>query len=290
MRALNKVLAATDGSGHGLAAVVTGAALAERAGAAIEVTAVVEVLLLPPSPPGVDPQELEPEFVTDVRRRAAAQAAEAGAAGATVHVRAGIASKLVNKVAEEIDADLLVVGANPQPAMARSLVGATGRRILYLADRPVLVASTARREPFKRVLAAVDLSEESGPVLETAWALARSEGAQLRALFVLEPLPMMLSKVVRQREEERREQGRAELARVIVESGLSSEHGVEPRLREGEAGEEILEEAQEWDADLIVLGTHGFGFFDRYMFGRTSLYVLRHGHRATLVVPRAARG
>jgi nucleotide-binding universal stress UspA family protein len=66
---------------------------------------------------------------------------------------------------------------------------------------------------------------------------------------------------------------------------MASEATVEARTREGEAGEGILEEAQDWDADLIVLGTHGFGFFDRLMLGRTSLYVLRHGHRATLVVP-----
>jgi nucleotide-binding universal stress UspA family protein len=37
---------------------------------------------------------------------------------------------------------------------------------------------------------------------------------------------------------------------------------------------------------LIVMGSHGFGFFNRLLLGSISLYVLRHGHRATLVVPR----
>jgi len=288
MHEVTKVLAATDGSGHGRAAVVTGAAVADRAGASLDVVTVVEVLLLPPSPPGVDPRELEPKFVREARERAAEQASEGGAPDAAVHVRAGMAPKLVNKIAEDIGADLIVLGASPQPARARSLVGATGRRILYLAERPVLVANSARREPFKRVLAAVDLSERSGPVLESAWALAKAEGALMRALFVVEPLPMMLAKVVRQNEEERTRQGREELERILEEAGLAAE--AEPRMREGEAGQEILEEAQDWDADLIVLGTHGFGFFDRLMFGRTSLYVLRHGHRATLVVPATGTG
>jgi len=288
MREVTKVLAATDGSGHGRAAVITGAAVAHRASASLDVVTVVEVLLLPPSPPGVDPRELEPEFVRGARERAAEQASEGGAPDAPVHVRAGVAPKLVNKIAEDIGADLIVLGASPQPARARSLVGATGRRILYLAERPVLVANSARREPFKRVLAAVDLSEESGPVLESAWALAKAEGAQMRALFVVEPLPMMLAKVVRQDEEERKRQGRNGLERILEKVGLAAE--AEPRMRQGQAGEEILEEAQDWDADLIVLGTHGFGFFDRLMFGRTSLYVLRHGHRATLVVPAMGIG
>ena len=287
MREVTKVLAATDGTGHGRAAVVTGAALADRAGATFEVATVVEVLLLPPSPPGVDPRELEPGFVREVREKATEQASEAGAPDAHVHVRAGLAPKLVNKIAEETGVDLIVLGASPQPARARSLVGATGRRILYLADRPVLVANSARREPFKRVLAAVDLSEESGPVLESAWAVAKAEGAQMRALFVVEPLPMMLAKVVRQNENERRQLGRQELERILEKAGLGSE--VEPRVRDGAAGEMILEEAQDWDADLIVLGTHGFGFFERLMLGSTSLYVLRHGHWATLVVPTPQR-
>jgi nucleotide-binding universal stress UspA family protein len=291
MLEVNKVLAATDGSGHGLAAVVTGAAVAGRAAAAFEVATVVEVLLLPPSPPGVDSRELEPEIVKQVRERVSGQAEEAGVGGVPIHVRAGLAPQLVNKVAEEVNADLIVVGANPHPARARSLVGATGRRILYLANRPVLVANSARREPFRRVLAGVDLSEESGPVLETAWAIARAEGAELRLLFVLEPLPLMLAKVVRYDEEERRRLGREGLEKVLNAAELPAEPAVEPRMREGDPGEEILEEAQEWDADLIVVGTHGFGFFDRLVLGRTSLYVLRHGHRAALVVPaKGTRG
>jgi nucleotide-binding universal stress UspA family protein len=112
----------------------------------------------------------------------------------------------------------------------------------------------------------------------------------MRALFVLEPLPMMLAKVVRYNQEERVGQGREELERVLNDVSLSAEPSVEPRMREGEAGREILQEAEDWDADLVVLGTHGFGFFERLMLGRTSLHVLRHGHRATLVVPWAESG
>ncbi len=59
-------------------------------------------------------------------------------------------------------------------------------------------------------------------------------------------------------------------------------------IREGHAGHEILHAAEEWGADLIIMGTHGFGFFNRLLLGSISVYVLRHGHLATLVVPRAA--
>ncbi len=292
MSNIKKVLAASDGSEHGLSAVVTGAAWAQRAGADFEVTTVVEVLLLPPAyaPPGVDAAEYELAFVKEAREKVEAQAREAGAADAPLHVRAGLAPQLVNKVAEETAADLIVVGANPQPVLAKSLVGSTGRRILYLADRPVLVASAARREPFQRVLAAVDLSEASRGVLETAWSLAVADRAELRALYVLEPLPLMLARITGDREEERRRKGREETERVLEAVGLTGEEAIQGRMREGHAGREILEEAQDWDADLIVVGSHGFGFFDRLMLGSTALFVLRHGHRATVVVPHGEPG
>lgn len=286
MRELNKILAATDGSEHGLAAVVTGATLAERAGAGFEVATVLEILLLPPpyALPGPDAAEFELEFMQEARAKAIEQARQGGAGDAPIHVRAGLAPQLVNKVAQESGSDLIVVGANPQPALARSLVGPTGRRILYLADRPVLVASEARRAPYRRIVAAVDLSQTSLAVLECAWTLAKVDGAELCALFVLEPLPMMLARVARLREEGLRKAS-SELGRVLIEAGLSTEGTVVKRIREGNAGREILQEAQSADADLVVLGTHGFGFFDRLMLGSTSLYVLRHGNRELLVVP-----
>ncbi len=287
MAELKKVLAATDGSEHGLNAVVTGAGWARRAGARFEAVTVVEVLLLPPAhaPPGVDATEFEPALVTEARESLEAQVREAEAADAPLHVRAGLAPQLVNRVADEVKANLLVVGADPQPAMARSLVGSTGRRILYLADRPVLLANEARREPFRRVLAAVDLSDMSSAVLESSWSIAKADGAELRVLYVLEPVPLMLARKASYEESERSRHGEDQMRRILAAAGLQKERAVRERLRQGHAGREILQEAQDWDADLIAVGTHGFGFFDRLLFGSTALYVLRHGHRSTLVVP-----
>jgi nucleotide-binding universal stress UspA family protein len=151
----------------------------------------------------------------------------------------------------------------------------------------VLVASNARREPYRRIIAAVDLSDETGSVLESAWTVAKVDGAEVRALFVLEPLPKVMARAARFPEAERVLNAEAEIERLLGATGLLSEERVVRRMREGHAGREILREAQEWDADLLVLGTHGFGFFDRLMLGGTALYVLRHGHRAMLVVPRA---
>jgi nucleotide-binding universal stress UspA family protein len=261
-------------------------------GAAFEATTIVEVLLLPPeyAPPGVEPGAFELEFIREAREKAEAQLHDADAAGAPLHVRAGFAAELVNKVAGETGADLIVVGAHPEPALAHTLVGSTGRRILYLADRPVLLASEPRRDPFRRIIAAIDLSAQSGRVLDAAGAVARADRAELRVLYVLEPLPVLLVKSAIYDEAEHRRHSREQLEAMLDATGLAREEWVAGRMREGRAGTEILEEAQDWDADLIVMGSHGFGFFDRLLLGSTPLYVLRHGHRATLIVPSADKG
>jgi len=281
---LKKVLAATDGSEHGAAALVTAAAIAKRANAALEVVSVLEVLLLPV---GVEAQEYESEFAGELREKVEGQMKEAGVAGAPLHLRSGLAPPLITEQAADSDASLLVVGAHPKPAVARFLVGSTAERVIRMAHRPVLVATAERADPFKRILAAVDLSRHSIPVLEAAAGIAQSDRAELRALYVEDRLTPMLLEAALFDEREARHHTTKQFADTVNRVSLPSEVMLSRELREGHAGHEILDEAGDWNADLIVMGTHGFGFFNRMLLGSTSTYVLRHGHRATLIVPRA---
>ncbi len=287
MSGLKRVLAATDGSEHGACAVTSGAALARRAGATFEVVSVVEVLLLPQAyaPEGDKAAFYEDRLLAASRQQAEVQAREAGAPGAPVHVSGGLAAPVVAQTAERLAADLVVVGAHPQPAVARFLVGSTAERVIRLAHCPVLVATERRSEAFRRILAAVDLSPQSRGILETATSIAGVDGAEIRVIYVHEPLPPMLSEAALFGEEELVELQRSAFQRLIAETTPAA--GMESRERRGNSGEEIVKEAEAWDADLIVVGTHGFGFFNRLLLGSTSLYVLRHGHWATIVVPQA---
>ena len=63
--------------------------------------------------------------------------------------------------------------------------------------------------------------------------------------------------------------------------------GREPatRLLYGEAEKEIRERAGEWHADLVVLGTHGRGGFERFLLGSVAADVVRRGPTSVLVIP-----
>jgi nucleotide-binding universal stress UspA family protein len=51
---------------------------------------------------------------------------------------------------------------------------------------------------------------------------------------------------------------------------------VTPILKRGRPKEAILDEADRWGADLIVLGSHGYGAFRRLFLGSVSLAVATH--------------
>jgi len=66
---------------------------------------------------------------------------------------------------------------------------------------------------------------------------------------------------------------------------------VEPRLLEHHStqiGEGIIEDAQKWQADLIVMGTHGRRGFARDVLGSDAVYVTGHAPVPVLLVRSTA--
>ena len=60
------------------------------------------------------------------------------------------------------------------------------------------------------------------------------------------------------------------------------------KVRIGEHGTEILAEAEEWGAEMVVLGTQGRGGFSRFLIGSVAESVVRSAPCDVLVIPAAA--
>jgi nucleotide-binding universal stress UspA family protein len=56
-----------------------------------------------------------------------------------MHVEFGKPSETLVRVAEEVGADLIVLGTNPHSALHRRLIGATANKVLNRANCSVLV-------------------------------------------------------------------------------------------------------------------------------------------------------
>jgi nucleotide-binding universal stress UspA family protein len=78
-------------------------------------------------------------------------------------------------------------------------------------------------------------------------------------------------------------EGDDELAQTIEALGVDPAI-VDRRLVEGASGQMIIHVADEVDADVIVVGSHGRGWFKRVVIGSISEYVLHHSSRPVLVV------
>ena len=71
-------------------------------------------------------------------------------------------------------------------------------------------------------------------------------------------------------------------------SGLEAENVSELEIitetRSGPARDVILDEAKAWDADLIVLGSHGYKGWQRFLLGSVSQAVATHAHCSVEIV------
>lgn len=73
--------------------------------------------------------------------------------------------------------------------------------------------------------------------------------------------------------------------KVLKNSGAVS---VEHEVLAGPPARSIVEMADEWNADLIVVGSHGRGFWSRALLGSVSDSVSKHAKCSVLVVRKKA--
>ena len=142
---------------------------------------------------------------------------------------------------------------------------------------------------YRRMLAAVDLSEDSRAVATRACELAREFGASLQLLHVvefvpIEPMSDSLVPVV-QIDEQMMTRARTQIDDLARELGLPSDA---VHVEIGSAKAEILRYAREQQIDLVVIGSrerHGLSL----LVHRTEGSVL-HGARCDVLAVRVPAG
>ncbi len=71
-----------------------------------------------------------------------------------------------------------------------------------------------------------------------------------------------------------------------IRSRQTPELNVIGEVRSGSAKDVILDEAEKWNADLIVLGSHGYSGLHRFLLGSVSHAVATHAHCSVEIVRR----
>jgi nucleotide-binding universal stress UspA family protein len=179
-----KILVGYDGSEQAKDALAFGKQLAEASGAELVVAG---VFALPPMWGGVDPAigEAEAEFAEMV----GAAAKSVGAKGERV-LSTSLARGLHDR-AEQIDADLIVVGSCAHGRLGQVLIGSVGVALMHGSPCAVAIAPHGYRDQSDRdietIVVGFDGSAESGLALMAASRLARDIGARVKLVAVAEP-------------------------------------------------------------------------------------------------------
>ena len=236
------------------------------------------------------------EFVARIERQARrhmldrVQAAEEATVRTTTsYLRRPVTAQTIVHHAVETDADLIVMGTHGRRGVRRLVLGSVTAEVLHTSEVPVLVVSHQTRSsvwPIRKILAPTDLSEDANVGLEAADRLARSVGAQLHLIYAVEPVPFPASTAI----------GRdsyfdivPELREVTLgkleEQAQNLHSDVEAIVEHGKAASVILSVAEERDADLIVLSTHGLTGVSRFLIGSVTERLVRTSPCPVLVIP-----
>ena len=140
-----------------------------------------------------------------------------------------------------------------------------------------------------RILVAVDLSDATNKVMRVTEYLAKATQGDVRLLHVAEAEPDFVGyeagpEVVRDqiakefRDEHRKIQEHADTLR---QAGVNAK----ALLIQGPIIETVLSEARRFEADLLIVGSHGFGALYDLLVGSSSRGILKDTDIPVLVVP-----
>jgi nucleotide-binding universal stress UspA family protein len=141
-----------------------------------------------------------------------------------------------------------------------------------------------------KILIAIDESKFSQAAVQSVVARPWPPDTEIRVLHVVEPPSLLLGREMTAHDPEfeavwkaLREQAKALVANAtegLRKSGLN----VTSALVEGNPKSQIIDVASHWQADLIVLGSHGRKGLDRFLMGSVSEAVFRHARCSVEIV------
>jgi nucleotide-binding universal stress UspA family protein len=204
------------------------------------------------------------------------------------HLVEGTVLTSIAEQAEALGCNLVVVGAHGAGFMRHWLLGATAERLLRKTLQPVLVVKQAPQLGYRKVLVPVDFSHWS----LRAIALARSIAPQapLVLLHACE-IPFegkmrfagIEEETIQQHRQRIKREALARLNELALDAGLTPAQW-QALVDFANPPDFVLEQEEEQDADLIVLGKHGTGMTEELLLGSVTKHVLGQARADVLVV------
>jgi nucleotide-binding universal stress UspA family protein len=209
----------------------------------------------------------------------------------TTEVISGSPKGVILQDAEAFSADLIAVGSHGHGMLDRFLLGSVSQAVALHAKCSVEIVRSPKSGPeAMRILIATDGSEQSESAVDEIARQHFPADTEVRVISVVEPpnvgegvdmnFYVEIDKTARDRAHAAVEKAAAKLRANEENPQLK----ITTEVISGSPKGVILEDAERFGADLIVVGSHGHGMLDRFLLGSVSQAVALHAKCSVEIV------
>ena len=208
----------------------------------------------------------------------------------TTRLIEGRAASVIVDTARDIGADLIIVGARGHGAIEEAFLGSVSAEVVDQAPCAVLVA---RRPSARRILIGTDGSEVAMAAADFVGRGGLFQKSEVRVAHAIDVNPswwlgytpgdatMAVNAYASvMADAKRRGDG---VTSALAARLRAYDIGASTVTVEGPAAAAIVDEANSWGADLVVVGTRGNGLLKRLLLGSTARSVLHHASASVLI-------
>lgn len=282
----NHILVAFDGSEFSKAALIESSNWIKRHGGRL---IMVHAVYFDEEEFAVAPEQREKRF--EIGKNICYQSREDISAEFNIEVESivceGEPPEVIVDIAREKRVELISMGTYGRKGLKRLIMGSVTSKVILKASCDVMVVKrpcSECRGEYKSILVPFDGSEFSKKAIERACDLSKADHAEITVLYVIPRYEEMIEFF---RTDSIKRAMLDEANRILDGAKtIAKERGVTiaATIKEGHAGDNIIETAEMLKNDLIVIGTYGWKGVNRAIMGSTTERVIMNANCPVLVV------
>lgn len=202
----------------------------------------------------------------------------------TLIIENGHAAEMIIKAAKKLNADMILLGGGDVEYKGVRLTGSASASVVRMSNQTVWLC---KKEKINSILCGVDCSKMSAKALNEAIDLCRRFNAKLTIVSVIpllnfNPLGMEDTEIKKIELDYKNSQS-TEITKFLEQFDFSDIE-VERHFPWGSPSHVILNMAEDFNIDLIVIGATGHSQLSRALMGSTAEKILSHSPSSLLIV------
>lgn len=137
----------------------------------------------------------------------------------------------------------------------------------------------------KKILIAIDDGSTSERIAAIGFELGKNLNADIALVSIVDVAGLMIDGGVTPKELGDIEKNDCKKSQQILIDKVFKDYKVSTFVKIGNPFEEVLKIANEWNADIIVLGTHGRTGLSHLLMGSVAEKIIRHSVKPVFIVP-----